>query len=70
MRCTNKQRRKLRYCYSIVGQSAGIAVMSSYNFGGKKVYRFKRQVGSGDGGEDEEGGLAGIGRVRTFFPET
>ena len=44
--------------------------MSSYHFGGKKDYRFKRQVGSGDGGEDEEGGLAGIGRVRTFFPET
>ena len=46
--------------------------MSSYHFGGKKVYRFKRQVGSGDGGEDEgeNGGLAGIGRVRTFFPET
>ncbi|XP_062515660.1 C3 and PZP-like alpha-2-macroglobulin domain-containing protein 8 isoform X2 [Corticium candelabrum] len=51
-------------------RAAGIAVMSSYHFGRKKVYRFKRQVGSGDGGEDEEGGLAGIGRVRTFFPET
>lgn len=53
-----------------VVQTAGLAVRTSFHFGRQSVYRLRRRVGSGDGGDDSDGQFAAVRRERSFFPES